>query len=97
MALTDDQRILLQANVARDKAEALLEGLLDARARLTEAGSAVGRRAIDHAVQSTRRVVKQLNTALTMAQLGRDDEACRALDLTISELDAAPRLDRFVN
>ena len=97
MALTDNQRILLQTNLARDKAEALLEGLLDAQSRLSDARSNVGTRAMQNAVRSTRRAISQLNEALAMTKLGRDDEACLALDRTISELNAAPRMDELAN
>ncbi|HOW18035.1 MAG TPA: hypothetical protein PLC79_03280 [Phycisphaerae bacterium] len=78
MPFDDDQKQELMANLIRDKAEALLEGLLKARAeaeadterlaQLTPEQLAQGREAMDHAIASARRMVQALNEALRIAR-----------------------------
>ncbi len=89
------QRILLETTTARDGAEAMLRGLLDARARseqhLTELGSkdamklATGSSSIDKAIASTRGVIETLDR--TIAQIKREfsDE-----DFALLEAEESP-------
>ena len=74
------QRILLEYTATRDQAEALLRGLLDARAeserRLLELRqpdtfkTVTGRSAMDNAIASTQRMIESLNRVIM--QLKRD-------------------------
>ena len=84
MALTEKQRILLETNAAREKAEALLHGLMDAK-RQTETQLAslkradayktvTGRSAIDNAIVSTKRLVESLNRAVAQARRESDED-----------------------
>ncbi|TVQ60351.1 MAG: hypothetical protein EA379_08330 [Phycisphaerales bacterium] len=78
MALNEKQRVLLETNAARDRAEALLRGLLDAKAesekqmatfKRPDAYKAVtGKSSIDNAIASTRRLIETLNRELDRAQ-----------------------------
>jgi len=78
--MTEKQRILLETTKARDKAEHLLRGLLDAKAqserhlaelKQQDALKAVtGRSAMDNAIASAQRMLEALNRAL--AELKKD-------------------------
>lgn len=78
MALTEKQRVVLETNAARDRAEALLRGLMDAKAesekqmaafKRPDAYKAVtGKSSIDNAIASTRRLIETLNRELDRAQ-----------------------------
>ncbi len=92
--LTERQRILLETNALRDKAEALLKGLLEAK-RVTERELAkfnrpdamrmvTGRTSIDDGIASTRRMIETLNRSLAQAKRDLDDEDIALLD----DLDA---------
>ncbi|MBX3364927.1 MAG: hypothetical protein KF866_09195 [Phycisphaeraceae bacterium] len=84
MVMTERQRILLETTAARDKAEALLRGLLDAKARsekhLAESGQTdplkkvTGRSAMDNAIASTQRMIDSLNRALAQLKRNLTDE-----------------------
>lgn len=96
MPLTGTQRIVLQTNLARDKAEVLLQGLIEVRDQATEqscevltatGGQPIGRETLDRAIESARRVISQLNRAMEMAELGLSEEAGDALDNTLCELE----------
>jgi len=76
--ITQRRRVLLETNAARDKAEALLQNLMDAK-RITERElsrfsredpkrSVTGRSAIDDAIASTRRMIETLNRSLHEAE-----------------------------
>lgn len=98
MALTEKQRIVLETTAARDKAEVLLRGLLDAKAaseenlqhlRQPDAMKLVtGRSAMDNAITSTRRMIDSLNRALHDLQRDLSDEDLAALN---GEDGAGPR------
>ncbi len=86
--MTKRQRIMLETNAARDRAEALLKGLLDAKS-VTERELArfnredpmqmvKGRSAIDDAIASTRRMIETLNRSLEDARREVDDDAVLA-------------------
>jgi hypothetical protein len=74
MSLNEDQRRLLQTNLARDKAEALLQGLLRARSEAEQRIAASrdmdpqrieqGRHAMQKAIESAQRMVDSLNSAM---------------------------------
>lgn len=74
MSLTERQRILAETTAARDKAEALLRGLVDARQisdkRLAELKlgdqlkKVTGKSSMDNAVAAAQRTVEMLNRAL---------------------------------
>lgn len=74
MSLNEDQRRLLQTNLARDKAEALLQGLLKARSEAEQRIAASrdmdpqrieqGRHAMRRAIESAQRMVDSLNSAM---------------------------------
>ncbi len=78
MVLSEQQRIVLETNAARDRAEALLQRLLEAKSeceremsdlRRTDVYKTVtGRSAIENAIASTRRMIDTLNHALEQAQ-----------------------------
>ncbi|MAE60548.1 MAG: hypothetical protein CMJ49_04225 [Planctomycetaceae bacterium] len=95
------QRIVLQTNLARDKAEALLQGLIELRAETAHKlpgvpvgsdGTASSGSPLDRAIETARRVICQLNRAMEMAELGLNDEACETLDETLDALTALPKL-----
>ena len=90
MAMTERQRIMLETNALRDKAEALLRGLLDAKA-VTEREMArlkrpdpmqlvTGRSSIDDGIASTRRMIETLNRSLAQARRDLDDDDIAMLD-----------------
>lgn len=72
--LTERQRILIETAQARDKAETLLHGLIEARAssetRLAQLNQrdimkkVTGSSSIDNAIDSTRRMIESLNRTL---------------------------------
>ncbi len=84
MALNDDQRRMLQTNLARDKAEALLEGLKRARAeaedRIVGADNLdpqrieQGRHAMQRAIEAAQRMVDSLNSAMDVLDDDLTDE-----------------------
>ncbi|MEC9374701.1 MAG: hypothetical protein VYC34_12690 [Planctomycetota bacterium] len=92
MPITERQRIVLETNAARDKAEALLRGLLDAKAVTERELSRLrredpmrqvrGRSAIDNAISSTKRMIDTLNRSLEDAAhaIDEDCELAEALD-----------------
>ncbi len=83
------QRILLEFNTARDQAEALLRGLLDAKAqsekhlaelRQPDALKAVtGKSAMDNAIASTQRMIETLNRATSELKKDLSEEDLAAL------------------
>lgn len=94
--LTKRQQIVLETNALRDKAEALLKGLIDAKS-VTERELArlnrndpirlvTGRSSIEDGIESTRRMIEQLNRSLAQARRDLDDADMALLD----ELDAEP-------
>jgi hypothetical protein len=84
VTLTEKQRILLETTAARDKAEALLRGLMDAKAtserhleqiKQPDAMKLVtGKSAMDNAIASTQRMLESLNRALTDLHEGLDEQ-----------------------
>lgn len=82
--MSERQRILVETIAARDRAEALLEGLVDARSKterhLAELGkpdamrSVTGRSAMDNAIASTQRMVESLERALQQLKRGLSEE-----------------------
>lgn len=82
--MSERQRILLETTAARDKAEALLRGLLDAKAKsekhLSEVGQidalkkVTGKSAMDNAIASTQRMVDALNRSLQTLRRQLTDE-----------------------
>ena len=84
MPFNEDQRRLLQTNLARDKAEALLEGLKKARAE-AEHRIAVsddldpnrveqGRHAMSKAIESAQRMIDSLNSAMDLLHEELDEQ-----------------------
>lgn len=78
--MTERQRILQETGVVREKAEALLRGLMEAKSTSERHLSAVherdrmksltGRSSMDNAIASTRRMIDSLDR--TLGQLKRD-------------------------
>lgn len=82
--MSERQRILSETVSARDRAEKLLRGLVDARWRteqhLERLGKpdamrkVTGRSAMDNAIASTQRMIESLNRALEQLKRGLSDE-----------------------
>lgn len=82
--MSERQRILSETVAARDRAEKLLQGLVDARRRteqhLERLGKpdamrkVTGRSAMDNAIASTQRMIESLNRALEQLKRGLSDE-----------------------
>lgn len=82
--MTERQRILLETTIARDKAEALLKGLVDAKSRsekylaetnqLDAMKQVTGRSSMDNAIASTRRMIETLNRTLSQLKDQLSDE-----------------------
>jgi len=83
MSFTEAQRNLLQTNKARDKAEALLERLVRAKAeadRQTEMAGGegshpMGGAAMNRAIASAQRMIQHLNNAMDIAREELTDPA----------------------
>lgn len=79
MVLNEKQRLVVETRAAKDRAEAILQRLLEAKAqteqelsslRRTDAFKAVtGRSAIDNAIAATRRMIDSLTHAIDQAQM----------------------------
>ena len=92
--MTERQRIMLETNALRDKAEALLKGLVDAKsvteremARLNRSDPmrlVTGKTSIDDGISSIKRMIETLNRSLAQARRDLDDDDIALLD----ELDA---------
>ncbi len=90
MPLSERQRNVLRANALRDKAEALLQGLLDAKRvteremdRLNRSDSmriVKGSSSIEEGIRSTRRMIETLNSSLADARRELEDEDLAILD-----------------
>lgn len=88
--LTERQRILVETTEARDKAQSLLAGLLDARtgseSRLTQLNQSdmlkrvTGASSMDNAIESTRRMIDTLNRALDQFRRELTDEDLSLLE-----------------
>lgn len=101
MAITQRQLIMLETNALRDKAEALLKGLMDAKtvterelARLNRPDvmrMITGRSSIEDGIASTRRMIETLNKSLAQAKRDLDDEDIALLDELLDEEPAAPQ------
>lgn len=84
MALTEQQRVILDWRVARDGAEALLKSLQDARAesekRMRELKQSdpikkvTGRSAMDNAIASTQRMIETLNRAIAQLEHNLEED-----------------------
>ena len=84
MDLSDDKELELTTNLARDRAEALLEGLRRAKdeaeadqdrlAELSPEQLEQGRIAMDKAIASAERMVESLNAALEIARREADEQ-----------------------
>lgn len=101
MAITQRQLIMLETNALRDKAEALLKGLIDAKtvterelARLNRPDVmrlVTGRSSIEDGIASTRRMIETLNRSLAQAKRDLDDEDIALLDELLDEEPPAPQ------
>lgn len=86
MNFTARQRILLETNAARDKAEALLAGLLNAQQIVDRhepqpcSARLVSRESMDRAISSTKQLIHMLNAQLDSAQHDLQDEDLSILD-----------------
>jgi hypothetical protein len=90
MAITERQRILLQFTSAREKAEILLRGLLDAKAQSekhladTRQRDAVkqvtGRSSMENAIASTQRMIETLSRNITQLRRELSEEDAAMLD-----------------
>jgi hypothetical protein len=99
--MTEGQRILVQTNIARDKAEALLEGLLRARQEAERGilnrshpdtyGLEAGRLAMQQAISATHQLIDRLNRVMDMARHDLNDDALALLDEAVGEFDDSPR------
>ncbi|MFG0328420.1 MAG: hypothetical protein ACF8PN_00855 [Phycisphaerales bacterium] len=91
MSFSGRQRILLETNMARDKAEALLAGLINAQRVVDRqtpndlGGDIVSRESIDRAISTTKRLIATLNESLRGAYDDLSDPELAILD----ELDAS--------
>lgn len=92
------QRVLLETNKARDKAEILLQELMRAQRAFNQpenpenAGATVrcvaqNSESVTVAIRSTRRLIDALNRALDLASDDIDDEDMAMLDTLDCELD----------
>ena len=89
-AQNERQRILLETTTARDKAESLLRGLLEARAasernlsdlnRPDPMKAVTGRSSMDNAIASTQRMIEALNRAIDQFRSTLGDEDLALLD-----------------
>ncbi len=83
MVLSEKQRLVVETQAAKDRAETILQRLLEAKSeteqelsnlRRTDAFKAVtGRSALDNAIAATRRMIDSLDHALDQAQLAPAD------------------------
>lgn len=80
--MSERQRIMLETTTARDKAETLLRGLLDARATYERhaKGPRNQRTSIDNAIASTQHMVEALNRTLNTFKAELSDEDLALLD-----------------
>lgn len=88
-AMTERQRILLETATVRDRAEALLKGLIETKSTFDRHAPApkadalkkvTGRSSIDNAVASTQRMVEALNRTLGQLRRELNDEDLALLD-----------------
>lgn len=89
-AMTERQRILLETATVRDRAEALLKGLIETKHSFERHAPAVtrpdalkkvtGRSSIENAVASTQRMVEALNRTLGQLRRELNDEDLALLD-----------------
>lgn len=87
---------MLETNALRDKAEALLRGLIDAKAvteremarfnREDAMAKVTGRSAIEDGIASTKRMIESLNRSLAQSRRDLNDDDIALLD----ELDDEP-------
>lgn len=92
LAITERQRILLETTTVRDRAEALLKGLIETKATVerhapvnTKADAlkkVTGRSSIENAVASTQRMVEALNRTLRQLRTELNDEDLALLEET---------------
>ena len=83
MVLSEKQRLVVETLAAKDRAETILQRLLEAKSqteqemstlRRTDAFKAVtGRSALDNAIAATRRMIDSLNHAIDQAQMAPVD------------------------
>ncbi|HRQ73902.1 MAG TPA: hypothetical protein PLU35_12830 [Phycisphaerales bacterium] len=88
--MTERHQVLIETTAARDKAEALLRGLQEARARserhLREIGqtdalkAVTGQSSIENAIASTQRMIDTLNRSLLQLKQGLTDEDLALID-----------------
>ncbi len=81
--LTAEQRLVLETNARRDRAEAVLQSLLNAKAECEKQlarfrrpdmmKSVTGKSALDSAIASTQRMVESLNRTLSEARRGQSE------------------------
>lgn len=104
MALNSTDKSRLQTNIARDRAEALLEGLVEvrehARRQYREAVSESKRifRAdptilLDRAIDSTRVLIDRLNNAMSITDDPDQAHTLAMLDEATRQLDELPSLN----
>ncbi|MCB9845720.1 MAG: hypothetical protein H6811_07020 [Phycisphaeraceae bacterium] len=97
VTMTERQRILIDTTIARDKAQTLLRGLLDAKARsekhlrdsrqIDAMKTVTGRSSMDNAIASTQRMVEALNRAIDQAKRDLSEEDLALLDDVLDERD----------
>jgi len=88
--MSQRQRIVLETTATRERAEALLRGLIDARQvserRLSELNQhdhlkhVTGRSAMDNAIETTRRMIESLNRTIGQFRDEMSAEDERVLD-----------------
>jgi len=88
--MTERHQVLIETEAAREKAEALLRGLQEARARserhLREIGqtdalkAVTGQSSIENAIASTQRMIDTLNRSLVQLRQGLTDEDLALID-----------------
>jgi len=102
MTFSARQRIFMETNLARDRAETLLAELLDA-SRAVQIHNVVHNAhppfdcidSLDRAISSTRRMINALNGALDQSQSDLADEDLALLDRIVAGPDAAGAGRRF--
>lgn len=91
MNFSGRQRVLLETNLARDRAEALLTSLIEAQRAVDRempphlAGDIVSRKSMDRAIGTTKRAIAMLTDAIERAARDVDDESLAVLDLILDD------------
>ncbi len=101
--LSESQKIYLQTNLARDKAEVLLQGLEAIRDEAQRYAADpqlrricdmdAGQFAVERAIESTERIIDRLGRAMRLTRDSDTRLALQELDEILVELEDGPRLD----